>query len=27
MQTDENSVIEARILCHSKSYTYCSYLQ
>jgi len=27
MQTGENSIIEARILYHSNSYTYCSYLQ
>jgi len=27
MQTGENSMIEARILYHSNSYTLCSYLQ
>jgi len=27
MQTGENSIIEARILYHSNSYTKCSYLQ
>jgi len=27
MQTDENSIIEARVLYHSNSYTLCSYLQ
>jgi len=27
MQTGENSIIEARILYQSNSYTWCSYLQ
>jgi len=27
MQTGENSIIEARILYHSNSYAWCSYLQ
>jgi len=27
MQTGENCITEARVLHHSNSYTYCSYLQ